>query len=355
MNKKNIFGIFVGLFLIISFLGFVQSATTINEGTLGSITPGATRTVEAFGVNKDVTNNHPTLSLMVPVGSSLEWSQFRANAPFGTTIVDTPTGCTTGSDCVDGYYCPSVGGTCASLNALGTCYEENPTSTGYNPQESTEDRWYECGTTGCYTGLCKGSAYACGYYTSLQHNCATGYECNSVGTCVSSGCIEKPCMIDYEWDPVDCRCELVCFIPETKVLMSDGTYKQIIDVEKGEFVQGETQLNEVLGLYIHDYKDKLYSINGGDYFVTPEHPFKTITGWKAINPRRLYEEDENLARLLDPKVLHIGDILITETGTVMVKRIESKDVETEMKVYNLMLDGDHTYYADGYLVHNAKE
>ena len=114
-------------------------------------------------------------------------------------------------------------------------------------------------------------------------------------------------------------------------------------------------MNEVLGMHIHDVsKIKLYSINGGEYFVTEEHPFKSLTGWKAINPKKLYKEDEFLFRLLDPKVLKVGDILLTENGLTVIESIESKYVEKEMKVYNLMLEGDHTYYADEYLVHNVK-
>ncbi len=41
----------------------------------------------------------------------------------------------------------------------------------------------DCSATDCYTGNCNGSG-ACGYYTSGQHGCPSGYECNSSGQCV---------------------------------------------------------------------------------------------------------------------------------------------------------------------------
>ena len=321
-GRKNILGIFVGLFLILNLFGFVGAVVTIHK-----IPAGLSLEIDAYGVSKEVSNGHSTLAIMVPTGSSLEWSEFRANAPSFISMVDP--GCTTSSDCSSGYYC-HTGGDCLNLPL---CAEAN-TGTGYNAQESTEDLWNDCNTANCNTGNCAGGSYTCGYYTSEQHNCQSGYACNGDGLCEE---------------------ELVCFISETKILMSDGTYEDIVNVQKGKFVRGETQLNEVLGMQIHDFSnDKLYSINGGKYFVAAEHPFKTITGWKAINPKKLYEEDEFLFRLLDPKVLKVGDILLTEDGLIIIESIGSKYIKKEMKVYNLMLEGDHTYYADGYLVHNNK-
>jgi hypothetical protein len=262
---------------------------------------------------------------------------------------------------------------------LPTCAEAN-SGTGYNVQESNEDYWGDCSTINCNTGYCSGTSYSCGTYKDgLQHNCNSGYVCSSTGTCTlaSTGCtydsdcsfgeycsvsgecrdcsVPDLCRIDEEWDPIRCECVLSCFTGETDVLMADGTYKRIDEVKIGEFVQGEKEINEVLEIEVHDFNDKLYSINGGDYFVTEEHPFKSLSGWKAINPMKLYEEEESLFRLLDPKVLKVGDILFTEDGLVVVESIDSKKVEEEIKVYNLKLGNDHLYYADGYLVHNVKQ
>ena len=91
------------------------------------------------------------------------------------------------------------------------------------------------------------------------------------------------------------------------------SYKNIEDFQIGDFVQGETQVNQVLFRYEYDLGSKLlFSINKGPFFVTECHPFKTTDGWKSID----FKAASNL------------------------------------KVYDLELSGDHTYYADNYLVHN---
>ncbi len=139
-----------------------------------------------------------------------------------------------------------------------------------------------------------------------------------------------------------------CFTADTMILMSDGTSKKIQDVKIGDVLKGEKTDNKVLGFHQPELDGKLYSFNGGRYFVTEEHPFKTTNGWKAINPKKT--EKENLG--IKITTLKVGDTLITEDGYVLLKSIKSKEGKKDTQLYNFKLDGDHTYYADGYLVHN---
>ena len=140
-----------------------------------------------------------------------------------------------------------------------------------------------------------------------------------------------------------------CFIADTVVQMADGTTKNIEDVKIGDVLKGEKTNNKVLGFHQPKLNEKkLYSFNGGRYFVTAEHPFKTITGWKSINPSLTAQENIGIT----VTELKVGDTLITETGKVLLKTIDSKGGEANTQLYNFILDGDHTYYADGYLVHN---
>ena len=101
-----------------------------------------------------------------------------------------------------------------------------------------------------------------------------------------------------------------CFIADTKVLLSDGTEKNIQDVKIGDVLKGENTNNKVLGFHQPKLDGKLYSFNGGKYFVTEEHPFKTINGWKSINPKKT--DKENIG--IKVTELKVGDTLITETG-----------------------------------------
>lgn len=140
-----------------------------------------------------------------------------------------------------------------------------------------------------------------------------------------------------------------CFVADTKVLMADGTEKYIQDVKLGDVLKGETGNNKVIGFHQPKLgEEKLYSFNGGRYFVTAEHPFNTTDGWKSLNPAKTAEEHLNIT----VTELKIGDTLITEKGKVKLKSIDSKSEKSDTQLYNFKLDGDHTYYADGYLVHN---
>jgi hypothetical protein len=50
--------------------------------------------------------------------------------------------------------------------------------------------------------------------------------------------------------------------------------------------------------------------------------------------------------------LKVGDTLVTDHGLVKLRKVYGKSDRTDTQLYNFILDGDHTYYADGYLVHN---
>lgn len=139
-----------------------------------------------------------------------------------------------------------------------------------------------------------------------------------------------------------------CFTADTKIDMVDGTTKNIQDVKIGDVLKGEKTENTVLGFHRPELDGKLYSLNGGRYFVTEEHPFKTTDGWKSINPKKT--QTENIG--ITVTTLKVGDTLITDKENVLLKTIDGKNAKDTTPLYNFFLTGDHTYYADGYLVHN---
>ena len=142
-----------------------------------------------------------------------------------------------------------------------------------------------------------------------------------------------------------------CFVSNTLVTLADGTKKAIQEIKIGDILKGETTNNVVLGYHQPDLgKDKLYGFNGGDAFVTAEHPFMTTKGWKSINPDKTRQE--NIGITVTP--LGVGDTLVTDKGLVRIKSIESHTAPATTKLYNFILSGDHTYYADDYLVHNKQ-
>jgi hypothetical protein len=46
----------------------------------------------------------------------------------------------------------------------------------------------------------------------------------------------------------------------------------------------------------------------------------------------------------------VGDVLITRSGTIAIESIEEEAHVPGETVYNFILGGNHTYYANGYLV-----
>jgi hypothetical protein len=139
-----------------------------------------------------------------------------------------------------------------------------------------------------------------------------------------------------------------CFTPNTLITMANGTEKPISSIKKGEKVKSEIGESKVLDIQIHEGDHEVYSINNEKPFVTEEHPFKTIDGWKAIDPFMTFEKHQ-----IPSNVLNLQDIVYKKDGKEIIKSIEKGKV-TYKKVYNLSLDNEHVYYANGYLVHNNK-
>jgi hypothetical protein len=140
---------------------------------------------------------------------------------------------------------------------------------------------------------------------------------------------------------------LDCFMPDTKILMADGSEKRIAEVEVGDVVMGEGgSLNTVTEAKGFDKIDSVYKINGGDYFVTGGHPFKTTNGWKAMRPTAVAKSHAELG----VTELNVGDEIIKREGTETVFAITF--MEMPVTVYNLAVDGNDTFFANGYLVHN---
>lgn len=138
-----------------------------------------------------------------------------------------------------------------------------------------------------------------------------------------------------------------CFIPETLITMADGSEKKIEDIELGDVVKSEIGESTVEGIDIHIRKETVYSINDSGHFVTANHPFKTTEGWKAIDPKGSMKDHG-----VEADRLIVGDTILTLDGEERATTIEAGNDVT--KVYNLRLDNEHVYYANGYLVHNEK-
>lgn len=161
--------------------------------------------------------------------------------------------------------------------------------------------------------------------------------------------------------------EASCFTAGTIVLMADGSERPIEAVRIGDRVLGRRgRVNRVLGReHTRLGRRRLYGLNGCRPFVTAEHPFLTAEGWKALDPEATRRDVADLPVL----PLQVGDRLCRGIGrrlerggeerglvflhvTTVLESIAAFTSVPGTPVFNLLLDGDHSYVADGWIVHN---
>jgi len=131
-----------------------------------------------------------------------------------------------------------------------------------------------------------------------------------------------------------------CFLAGTEIRMADGRSIPIEDIRVGDEVltlvdprTDETDSGVVTELYRHVVSE--YLIINHDVRVTPEHLVYANLGFKPAGD------------------LKIGDWMLRSDGSkTFVTSIEPK--REVVRVYNFRVEPYHTYFADGYFVHNEK-
>src|SRR3989344_436467 len=128
-----------------------------------------------------------------------------------------------------------------------------------------------------------------------------------------------------------------CFLPDTLIKTNNGE-KMIKDIKEGDTVMS---YNEQSGRYEYGKVTKTFEHNTNGYLiinnklkVTPNHPMHINGEWKEIGNAK------------------IGDKIKTLNGDETIFSI--KQVDENVDVYNLEVEGNHNYIAEGYLAHNKK-
>lgn len=134
----------------------------------------------------------------------------------------------------------------------------------------------------------------------------------------------------------------LCFAAGTKVAMADGTYKPIEDIKIGDIVKSydEQTKSFVKATVTDSYSfepesmwDNYYIIINGKLKVTPDHMIIINGEWKEACE------------------LNIGDALFSiENKEICITSLER--VYKQIPTYNIELDEYHTFFAEGFLVHN---
>ena len=198
-------------------------------------------------------------------------------------------------------------------SSFDICIRTGDSSYGWFTLKSYDWYDYSCNTDGCPPGQ-------------------TYYECN--GDYVDPGC--------YDYEPEYCYYDGgACFLSGTKVLMVDGTYKNIEQVKEGEWIVSyDTENNlktisKVAYSLIHEDVEGYIIING-ELEVTSNHPMWIVNRqeWAQVH------------------TIELGDILLDSDGKAVI--IYSIDkIKGTNTVYNLQVEGDYNnYFAEDILVHN---
>ncbi|MFC1704537.1 right-handed parallel beta-helix repeat-containing protein, partial [Candidatus Omnitrophota bacterium] len=132
-----------------------------------------------------------------------------------------------------------------------------------------------------------------------------------------------------------------CFLAGTKISMSDGSTKPIEEVQLGDMVLAydtvarEMKPNKVTELIRHP-KENVYYVVNGHLRVTPIHGMLSQGKWVKMGDMRM------------------GDTLTNIKGEdVPIWSIVQ--VKEWVDIYNLEVEPNHTYVAEGYIVHNSRQ
>lgn len=150
-----------------------------------------------------------------------------------------------------------------------------------------------------------------------------------------------------------------CFVAGTKVTMSDGTQKNIEDVEIGDEV---LSLNEnglllepkkVIGTKkpIHDDMVKYVFANQTEIVCTFDHPFYVDGGELASYTPFLTNKRYELGK--EVRQIKVGDLVYLSNGSsrTAVKDIVELDLG-DTQTYIITVEDNHNFYANEILVHN---
>ncbi|AVP85451.1 hypothetical protein [Aeromonas hydrophila] len=155
-----------------------------------------------------------------------------------------------------------------------------------------------------------------------------------------------------------------CFVAGTPILMADGEERPIETLQIGERVRDQYgRSNRILAIErVLLGERRLYGLNRLAPFFTAEHPFLTTRGWAAIAPAMTRTENPTLALLPLFTGMHLlgwsehdsaGNLaLAPHPIELLVESLCWLDAPPTTALFNLILDGSHSYVANGLIVHN---
>ena len=135
-----------------------------------------------------------------------------------------------------------------------------------------------------------------------------------------------------------------CFIAGTLITVPKGV-KEIQDLKVNDIVVGRNSLNKVIKIDVITVKEPIFGINDIEPFVTGEHPFLTKDGWKSISANTKHSD-------IEVGKLEKSDEILRVDGSYLKLSSITDKYSGNVVVYNITLNGNNTYFANGLCVHN---
>ncbi|WP_323997405.1 hypothetical protein [Aeromonas dhakensis] len=187
-----------------------------------------------------------------------------------------------------------------------------------------------------------------------------------VGSAIALALFATPLSYDFshhQWQ-VNQAYAKSCFVTGTRILMADGKERPIETLQAGERVRDQYGCsNRILAVErVLLGARRLYGLNRLAPFFTAEHPFLTTRGWAAIAPAMTRTENPTLAVLPLFTGMHLlgwsehgcaGNLaLAPQPALLLLESLCWVDAPPTTALFNLILDGNHSYVANGLIVHN---
>ena len=188
-----------------------------------------------------------------------------------------------------------------------------------------------------------------------------------VGSAIALALFATPFSYDFDhhqWQPNQAHAKS-CFVAGTRIQMADGSERPIETLQAGEQVLDQHgQINRTLAVErVILGNRRLYGLNRLPPFFTAEHPFLSTRGWVAIAPAMTRAEQPTLAvqplftgmRILcgPAAVALTGNLaLAAQPAELLVESLYWVDSPPTTALFNLILDGSHSYIANSLIVHN---
>ncbi|MCQ4054172.1 Hint domain-containing protein [Aeromonas sp. SG16] len=187
-----------------------------------------------------------------------------------------------------------------------------------------------------------------------------------IGSAIALALFANPFSYDFahqEWQVTKAFAES-CFVAGTRITMADGSERLIETLQAGERVLDQYgHTNQILAVERVLLGDRrLYGINQLPPFFTGEHPFLTTRGWAAISPAMTRVENPTLIVLpLFTGMRLLGWSAAANTGNLalapqpverLVESLYWIDAPPTTELFNLVLNGTHSYIANSLIVHN---